>query len=139
MNKNQLPSFAVSSFRFGLLVCSAAALLLPAAAFGQPVEGVGLEKGFNKVEDIANISNIETYDKGISEFILRILTILTAFLAVVAVAAIVYGGFVYITSAGSDERAQTGKKIILYAVIGLLIVGVAALMVNVIINEIIKK
>lgn len=108
-------------------------------ALGQPVEGVGLEKGFNKVEDIAKISNIETYNKGISEFILRILTILTAFLAVAAVAALIYGGFVYITSAGNEDRAQTGKKILLYALIGLLIVGAAGLTINLIINEIINK
>ena len=40
----------------------------------------------------------------------------------VALVALIYGGIVYITSAGSEERATSGKKIITWAILGLALV-----------------
>lgn len=43
--------------------------------------------------------------------------------AVLAVAAIIWGAFLYIVSLGDENRASTGKQIILYAIIGLILAG----------------
>ena len=53
----------------------------------------------------------------------------------IAVMAIVYGGVIYISSAGSEENVKKGKSIITYAVVGL---GVA-LLAYVIVEFVIKS
>lgn len=40
---------------------------------------------------------------------------------VLAPLVIVYGGFLHITAAGSPEKSKQGKKVILYAAIGLIV------------------
>lgn len=56
--------------------------------------------------------------------------------ALIAAIFIVYGGFLYLTSAGESDRAERGKKTILYAVIGLLIIGLSAVIVNFVVGAI---
>ena len=55
----------------------------------------------------------------------RILTFLQGFIVLLALIFIVIGGFLYITSAGDDNRMETAKKCILAALIGLAL-GIAA-------------
>lgn len=57
-----------------------------------------------------------------------------SFVGLIALAILIYGGFLYITSAGDDSKVEHAKKLILYAVIGLLIIGFAAVAVNVTIS-----
>lgn len=45
---------------------------------------------------------------------------------------IVYGGFLHITAAGNPEQASKGKKLILYAVIGLIVVLLAGSLIDII-------
>lgn len=49
---------------------------------------------------------------------------------VLALAAIVYGGFLYITAAGNQERIESGKNAVTYSIIGLVIIGFAYAIVN---------
>lgn len=58
------------------------------------------------------------------------------FVAMVAVLAIVWGGVMYIASSGDENKASTGKRIVTYAIIGLVIAGIAYALVNVIVTEI---
>ena len=58
------------------------------------------------------------------------------FVAMIAVLAIVWGGVMYIASSGDETKATTGKRIVTYALIGLVIAGIAYALVNVIITEI---
>lgn len=51
-----------------------------------------------------------------------------------AILAIILGGFLYVTSGGSEERAQMAKKAITAAIIGFVIVLVAWVLVNFIIQ-----
>jgi len=37
----------------------------------------------------------------------------------------IYGGVVYATSAGNEEKAGTGKKVMLYAIVGVIIIALA--------------
>jgi len=55
------------------------------------------------------------------------------FVGVVALAALIYGGFSYITAFGDEKKAAKGKAVVLYAVIGLIIVGFSVLLVNTVI------
>lgn len=48
----------------------------------------------------------------------------------VAVGFIIYGGFVFMTSSGSPERAAAGRKVLINSIIGLVIAMSAVLLVN---------
>lgn len=56
------------------------------------------------------------------------------FVAMIAVLAIVYGGVTYIGSAGDENKATNGKHIITYALLGLVVAGIAYAIVNVIVT-----
>lgn len=68
------------------------------------------------------------------ELLMGILNYVLGFLGVLAVAMIVYGGFTYMTSAGNEERVKSGRAILTYAIIGLLIVILSWVIVRVIIT-----
>ena len=59
------------------------------------------------------------------------------FVGLVSVLFIVYGGMLYITSAGDPEKAGKGKTILMYAVIGIVIVALAWTIVNTVITNIV--
>lgn len=63
----------------------------------------------------------------------KIIGIIDAFLALAAVVAVIfviYGGIKYMMSAGDDKDAVAGKNAVMFAIIGLIIVGLAAVIVN---------
>jgi hypothetical protein len=64
-------------------------------------------------------------DISLPEFIGRIISWVVGILGVVLVALFVYGGVVYATSIGNEDRIEMGKKIMLYAIIGVIIIAVA--------------
>lgn len=57
--------------------------------------------------------------------VINIVNIALGFLALVAVILILIGGFKVLTSAGNEEKAEGGKKVIISAIIGLLIIMAA--------------
>ncbi len=54
--------------------------------------------------------------------VVRIINIFLGFLGIVAVCIVLYGGYLYMTSRGDDEKIGTAKKILVNGSIGLLIV-----------------
>jgi hypothetical protein len=48
---------------------------------------------------------------------------------------IIYGGFRYITSGGDSNGVTAAKNTILYAIIGLIIVALAQIIVNFVLNK----
>lgn len=69
----------------------------------------------------------------IRALILQIINFFLQFLGLVAVIMIIYAGVLYITSAGGDST-EKAKKIILYAVIGILIILLSWAIVNTILG-----
>ena len=62
--------------------------------------------------------------------ILRMVNYFLTFLGVLAVIMIIYGGVTYVTAAGKDEAVGNAKKIIMYALIGIIIVLLSFAVVN---------
>lgn len=58
------------------------------------------------------------------------------FVGMIAVLMIIWGGVLYLTSAGDEDKAKTGKRTLSYAIIGLAIAGIAYALVNVIVTVI---
>lgn len=61
----------------------------------------------------------------VNDLFTRILTFLRTVIVLLALIFLVIGGFLYITSAGDEGKAETGKKCVLGALIGLAL-GIAA-------------
>ncbi len=56
------------------------------------------------------------------------------FLGFVATAMIIYGGILYVTSGGQDEQTGKAKKILMYAIIGIIIILLSFAIVNTVIS-----
>ncbi|MCK4919010.1 MAG: hypothetical protein KAS01_01355 [Candidatus Pacebacteria bacterium] len=61
------------------------------------------------------------------------------FVGLIAVLMIIYGGVLYLTSAGDDSKAENGKKTISYALIGLVVAGFAYAIVKVVVATILQN
>ncbi|MEA1937198.1 MAG: pilin [Patescibacteria group bacterium] len=68
--------------------------------------------------------------------VLNITNWLLGFVTAIAVLVIIWGGINYLTSAGDEDKARTGKKTLTYALLGLVVVGIAYALVNVVIGVI---
>ncbi len=60
------------------------------------------------------------------------------FVAMIATLMIIYGGVLYLTSGGNEEQTERARKTIAYAIIGMVVCGLAYAMVNVVMSVILK-
>lgn len=68
-----------------------------------------------------------------------VINILNGLLVIAALAALVFliiGGFRYIFSQGDEDQTETAKNTILYAIIGLIVIALAAAVVNFVTNAV---
>lgn len=64
----------------------------------------------------------------------RILNYFLALAGILAVAVLIYGGVQYIISRGDEGAAEKAKNTIVYAIIGLVVIGLSVVIVNFVIN-----
>ncbi|MAF14052.1 MAG: hypothetical protein CMI53_04145 [Parcubacteria group bacterium] len=76
--------------------------------------------------------------KDIREGVMDIIGILLGFLGIIAIIIILYGGFVWLISAGNEEKVSQAKKIISAGVIGLIIIFVSYALATFVINQLIE-
>lgn len=77
--------------------------------------------------------NIASATGGETSFIALVRTILNyflSFLGIIVLALVIYGGFMYVTAGVNEAGAETGKKILTYAVIGVLMILLSFVFVN---------
>jgi len=72
-------------------------------------------------------------------FIANLIRWILGVVGVIMVAMLVYGGVTYATAAGNQERAESAKKILTYAIIGVAIVAVALIASTYIIDAFFSK
>ncbi len=70
----------------------------------------------------------------LSELIGNGIRLFLTFAGAVAVVFVIVGGFMYITSAGNEEQAEKGKKTLINAIIGVVIIIMSYVIINVITN-----
>jgi amino acid transporter len=71
----------------------------------------------------------------IGDTVRTIVNTLSLFAGAIAVIMIIIGGFRYITSGGKEEGVKSAKNTILYAIIGLVVVGLAQIIVHFVLNN----
>ena len=85
------------------------------AGFHMPVKPAGTPGDFG--QSIVNLTNW-----------------VLGFATMIAVLALIWGGMNYLTSAGDEEKAKSGKQTIKYALLGLIVAGIAYALVNVVVS-----
>ncbi len=61
-------------------------------------------------------------------------TIILPLAGIAAVIAIIYGGYLYITSGGDPEKAQKAKRVIMYSVIAIVVITLSFIIYNTVMN-----
>ena len=69
------------------------------------------------------------------QYILNVLNFVLSFLGIIAVAALIYAGFLYVTSRGEDSANEKSKKILAFAVLGILLILASFAIVNTVIRN----
>lgn len=65
---------------------------------------------------------------------LNIVNFFLLFLGLIAVIMIIYGGISYVTAAGNQEKIEKAKKVIMYAIVGIVIVLISFALVRTVIT-----
>ena len=81
-------------------------------------------------DNIDNVASVTTFGGSFREALRTIVNFALFFLGIVATIMVIFGGFLYVTSAGDEGKAEKGKNIIMYAAIGILIILVSFALVN---------
>lgn len=89
--------------------------------------------GIDAVGKIANQNGL-TGAKSSKEILQTIVKWLLSLIGTIAVISLLYGGYLYISSQGEEGQVEKAKNIMLYSVIGIIIIGLSAVVVNVVIN-----
>jgi hypothetical protein len=76
--------------------------------------------------------------QNIGDFIIAVINVLLGLLLAISVLFIVIGGYQYVTSAGKEDQAKTGRRTVMYAVIGVAI-SVLSYMIIQVVEGTIKK
>jgi len=100
-----------------LIICYVA---LSASAFAQETKPKSLFGGICNPKALPNESNACTPAKFL-ELLRNVINFMLVLIIPLAVGFIIYGGFVIMTAAGSEEKIKLGRKIITVAVIGVTI------------------
>ena len=100
--------------KFALAAGAVTAMVLPFAAHAQTATPVSID---SSVGDSTGLPNTD-----LKQAVLRTLSLVLGLLGLVAVVMVVWGGFTWLTSGGSEEKVESAKKIISAAVIGLIVV-----------------
>lgn len=109
--------------------------LLAYALFVPNVAAIGLDLGIGQDPDAKNEIDKSGLPKGnaaqqIANIIVTAIEILLSLSAILAVGAIIWGGITYTMAAANEHNAEKGKKIIFWAVIGLIITGLSFFIVQ---------
>ncbi len=90
--------------------------------------------GLSSLKSVAEENKLNTSGASTKEILQTIVKWLLTLTGTIATISLVYGGFLYITSQGEESKAEQAKNIILYSVIGIIIIGISAIIINVVIN-----
>ena len=87
---------------------------------------------FAKVAQENELKNITGVSKtgSLKDNIILVINWILGFVGLVAVVMLVYGGFTYVISGGDEQKLESAKNTIIYAVIGIVVVLLAFVIVR---------
>lgn len=96
--------------------------------------GGAFEEGLNQVQGQFPTSGSLSGSQTATDFILGAIRILLTVVMAVAILFLIIGGFKYITSGGNPAQAESGKKTLINAVIGMALIILSYVIVSVVNN-----
>lgn len=78
-------------------------------------------------EEVVRATGGET---SIIDLVRTIINYFLGFLGILCIAIVIYGGFMYVTAGVNEAGADTGKKILTYAAIGIIVILLSFVIVN---------
>jgi hypothetical protein len=127
-----LSSLTKSSLKQGALVLGLMGLALIAFQyFGIDIADAQL---ISSEDSPSNITDATGGEGSFRTLARTIVNFFLYFLGFVATLMIIYGGVLYVTSAGNDENVQKAKKILLYAIVGIIVILLSFAIVNTVIG-----
>jgi len=115
----------------GLMCLALLCVVLPYAASAQD-DVFGIEEVGGELGDTLG----ETADPRVVAS--RIINIALGFLGIIAVVLVLYGGFMWMTAAGNEERITKAKQILIAALIGLIIIIMAWGLTQFVMNQLLE-
>ena len=103
----------------GLALAAGAAVLISEVAVALGADDPLLGNTFAMSDNLRDIFN--RGEDSVNSIIKNIIDLLLSLLAMFGIIGIVIGSIWYMTSAGNDEKMETGKKTVIYSIIGLAI------------------
>ncbi len=108
-----------------------AAWLAPAAAWAQNSVTEGLQMG--GLQGLFGYGGLNS-SQSLPELIANVIRLMLLFAGAIAVVFVIIGGYQYLTSGGNEEAAEKGKKTLINAIIGVVVIILAYVIINVIVN-----
>jgi len=120
----------------GLVATFVVAMAMPVALAGNGTAGTNSGSFDNPPNGPMELLNAtaaqsgQTNQRTLPEIIGNIIKWVLGLVGVVLLVMFIYGGVLYATSAGSEEKVETGKKVMLYAILGVIIIALAFALTN---------
>lgn len=105
-------------------------LLGAALLFSSFFSGLTFAAPLDSSDSIDFVDDLTGGESDLKALLNTILSYFLGFLGFVCVVMVIYGGILYVTSAGNDENVGKAKKILLYAGIGVILIMVSFALVS---------
>ncbi len=106
-------------------------LVMPFLAYAQTTVGNGLSNsGMMSLFGSTGLNSSQS----LSDLIVNVIRIMLLFAGAIAVFFVIVGGYQYIASGGNEETAEKGRKTLINAIIGIIVIVLAYAIINVIVN-----
>lgn len=110
-------------------------MLVPVVALAQGVPNISEQLCNGSSNSSDGNCDADTSQGQIESLVTTVITIFSWVVGVISVIMIIYGGFRYVTS-GGGTGIEDAKKIIMYAIIGLVVVAFAQVIVHFVIGSV---
>jgi hypothetical protein len=124
--------------KIAIVVCLLIINILPSLAMGVEFKNPLCENPSSKVCQDSLLIDLKDQNT-FAGLLVYVINLVVAIVGIISVAFIIYGGVQYITSRGDEEQATTGKRTLVNAIIGLVLVTLSYTLVQVIVNALNNK
>ena len=92
-----------------------------------------------QLEPVGDVYGQDDFDEdSLAETIAYVIQVVLGFLGIIFIILIIYAGFVWMTSAGNEEKISKAKKTLIAAIIGITIVLLAYAITGFVINSLLE-
>ncbi len=111
-----------------IILATLMVIIAPAFIFAQQAHAIDMGMNFAR--------NLGLAERDPREAAMSLIRLIMTFIGLIAVCIMLYGGFLWMTAAGNEDKVETAKKLIMAGIIGLIIILAAFLIVNFVVTNV---